>query len=177
VVDRRDSGGGGGGGGRGELPEVPSTAETWGVPSTVGAPARYAAHYRLKGDELPEEAGLRPTMPWYFRHTSRHAAFPHAQTMMRVRCSLTHLAGCVGRHTAPAAPRACRRCTSGNAQTVEHVLLDCPASAPLRAEPRFTPLFQPPLPGDGTFMMRPQHYSLARYCHEFISTEPAPGSQ
>jgi hypothetical protein len=76
--------------------------------------ANNATHYRLKGDELPEETGFRPTMLWYFRHTSRYAAFPHAQTMMRVRCSLTHLASCVGRHALPSQPRACMRPTLGS---------------------------------------------------------------
>jgi hypothetical protein len=51
-------------------------------------------------------------------------------------------------------------------------------AGPLRAEPRFAALFQPP--GDAThlrtFMLRLQHYSLA-LCHEGILMEPAPGSQ
>lgn len=68
--------------------------------------SHYAAHYRLEGGELPEEERFPKHVPWYSRHTSHYAAFPHAQTTMHVRCSLTHLAGCVGRHAAPAAPRA-----------------------------------------------------------------------
>jgi hypothetical protein len=153
--------------GTSELPKLPDTVEIWDAPveRRWEAPARagvvhahYSTHYRLKGNELPEETGFRPSVPLYFRHTSRYAAFLHAQTMMRVRCSLTHLAGCVGRHAPPSKPRACRRCTGGGAETLEHVLLDCPATASLHAGPRYALL-------------------LARRCHTLAHLHAAPAAQ
>jgi hypothetical protein len=126
----------------------------WEASAGAGAVhAQYVTQDRIKGDELLEDSGLRPTMPWYLRHTLRSAVLPHAQTMMRVRCSTTHFAGSLDGYAAPTAPHACRRCTSGDAGTVEHVPLHCTAPAPLCAEPPFAPLFQPLLPSDATVLL------------------------
>lgn len=87
------------------LPALPDTfaiwdalmAHRWAASASGGAVhSHYAAHYRLAGGEVPEEERFPKPMPWYFRHTSQYAAFPHAQTMMGVRCSLTWPAASAG---------------------------------------------------------------------------------
>jgi hypothetical protein len=81
--------------------------------------------------------------------------------------------------SAPPLPPLHRRRRRGDGRACAVVRRNC-HSLPM-CRPRCAPLFQLPLPTDTTclrtFMLRPQHYPLARFCHECISMEPAPGSQ
>ena len=103
-------------------------------------------------------------MPWYLRHTSRFHDLSHAKCLMRVRCCSTNLAACPTNHAAP--HPTCMRCPLGEPETAEHVLLDCPHTAPYRASERFTPLFMGPMPQAKrlrVFMHTPHQYILAKY--------------
>jgi hypothetical protein len=70
VVDRR----GGGGGGHWQAAQaarnrldVGTLVERWWEASARAGivHANYATHHRLKGNELPEEKGFCPIMPWH----------------------------------------------------------------------------------------------------------------
>jgi hypothetical protein len=87
---------------------------------------------------LDKEQGFPEKMPFYFRHTSRLNR-EHAQALMRLRCCSDPFAACPSLKWS-AAP-TCPRCPGAVPETVEHVLLDCPAYAHLRAATRDTRAF------------------------------------
>ena len=108
-----------------------------------GATAEYVACFAPAPGDLAEEPGFPPEMPFYFRHTSRFNSHLHARALMRLRCCSTPFAACPTLHTG-ADPR-CRHCAAAaGPESAEHALLDCPAYAGLRSDPRFAPLFAGP---------------------------------
>ena len=133
------------------------------------AHSQYLTHFALAGDEHVYEPAFPKTMSWPFRHTSRYRCLSHARAMVRLRCCSTPLAACPTNRSATL--RVCPRCTLGVDQTAEHMLLDCPSTAPARASAHFAPLFTPPLPPADrmrTLMRTGRHYTLASYVHECI---------
>jgi hypothetical protein len=151
-------------------------AALWRAGRPGGVREQYRAHFLLRGDEHAGTPGLPPTMPWYFRHTSRFAPTELARTLMRVRCLSTPFATCP---TGDAPLPVCTRCQTGEPATLQHALLDCPATAALRQLEPFVPLFMGPFPLAGRlriFMHTPHQHTLAKYVHACLSYEPAPGS-
>ena len=172
----------------GDLPQAPPVACIWQAAESRrwtsgrsgGLHAQYQAHMAPIGDEHTPTPGCPPKMPWYFRHTSRFASHEHARCLMRLRCLSTPLLTCsYNAGEGPALP-SCPRCPLGVPCTIQHVLLDCPATSHLRADPRFAvTLFMGPLPLAGrlrAFMRTPHQYALAKYVSECLSHEPALGS-
>ena len=113
--------------------------------SIDSAHSQYLTHFALAGDEHVYEHAFPKTMSWPFRHTSRYRCLSHARAMVRLRCCSTPLAACPTNRSATL--RVCPRCTLGVDQTAEHMLLDCPSTAPARASAHFAPLFTPPAAG------------------------------
>ena len=139
-----------------------------------GVWAEYAAAFEPLAGAEPEESGFPDSMPCYFRHTARFNSHAHARALMRLRCCSAPCAACA---TSFREGTTCRSC--GVPETPEHVLMDCPAHADLRAKPRFAPLFQaaaPPLSAFRAFVSQPRQYSLAEFtflCFERIRPRPA----
>jgi hypothetical protein len=103
-----------------------------------GARAEYATHFAVPEGQGEAEPGFPPRMPHYFRHTSRFRNHQHARALMRLRCCSPPFAASPTLHYG--GDTSCPHCPS-TPETSEHALLDCPAYAGLRADPRFSPLF------------------------------------
>jgi hypothetical protein len=162
-----------------DLPTLPRVAPAWeaaierrweaapaSTARTLSARAQYREHFAMGGDEHEPEPAFPDRMPWYFRHTSRFAMLAHARSLMQVRCCSTPLAACPTNYAA--ASPACPRCNGGEEESVEHVLLDCPATHAIRADERFSHLFMGPWPQVArlrTFMHTPHQYALAKFIH------------
>jgi hypothetical protein len=162
-----------------DLPNLPRVAPAWeaaierrweaapaSTARTLSARAQYREHFAMGGDEHEPEPAFPDRMPWYFRHTSRFAMLAHARSLMQVRCCSTPLAACPTNYAA--ASLACPRCNGGEEESVEHVLLDCPATHAIRADERFSHLFMGPWPQVArlrTFMHTPHQYALAKFIH------------
>ena len=120
------------------------------MPGTVAA--AYAAFAPSPADAR-REPGFPPGMPYYYRHASHFGAHTHVRALMRLRCCWDLFAASPTLHygVPPVCPScAARACADPGApaappETAEHALLDCEAYATLRADPRFSHLFSPPL--------------------------------
>jgi hypothetical protein len=119
-------------------------------------------------DEVPE-AGFPSRMPYYFRHTSRFRNQQHARALMRLRCCSRPFAASGTLHYNT--PTHCPHCDGlGRDKTAEHALLDCPAYADLRAEPRFVPLFGnlPALARMRAFVRSADQHTLGAFVHACV---------
>jgi hypothetical protein len=131
-----------------------------------GACAEYEACFAAgDADEVPE-AGFPSRMPYYFRHTSRFRNHQHARALMRLRCCSPPFSASPTLHYNT--PTHCPHCDGlGRDETAEHALLDCPAYADLRAEPRFAPLFAnlPALARMRAFARSADQHTLGAFVH------------
>ena len=161
------------------LPLLHSCAQAWeaalerqwaamaAVRGADGAHTQYLTHFALAGDEHVYEPTFPKTMSWPFTHTSCYCCLSHARAMLRLRSCSTPLAACPTNRTATS--RVCPRCALGVDQTAEHMLLDCPSTAPTwgSAHPRVGALCAPvhaPLPPADRMrilMRTGRHYTLA----------------
>jgi hypothetical protein len=131
-----------------------------------GATAAYVDTFAIPPGVGEAEPGFLPHMPYYFRHPSSFHAHEHARALMRLRCCSTPFAACPSRHGG--GPNTCMACTAGPPETAEHALLDCPAYAGLRSDPRFSPLFAaPPAPPARlrAFARTPDQRTLGAFVH------------
>ena len=144
--------------------------ERWNAAAATphSAVADYVSSAAMRPADCWDEDGYPSDMPLYVRHTSRFHNREHVRSLMRLRCGSLPLAAC-DVYTADAP--FCTHCEPADTaspccETVEHFLLQCPAYAGLRSQPRFTELFAGV--GDGTlpdFMNQRKQYRLAEFVH------------
>ena len=148
------------------------TAENAARPGAIAEYVQCFAHLEGIMDEHMGD-GYPATMPYYFRHTARFQNQAHARALMRLRCCSAPYAACATSHRGDS---DCTLC--GTPETPEHVLLDCPAHAELRSNPRYAPLFQaaaPPLSRWRAFVNQQHQHRLAEYlskCFERLARTP-----
>jgi hypothetical protein len=129
------------------------------------------------GTDCDKEQRFPEKMPFYFRHTSRFNR-EHARALMRVRCCSDPFAA--SPFLKWSAVPTCPPCPGAVPETAEHVLLDCPAYAHLRANPRHMCLFQlthpPPQPAERlrVFTSRQPQTRLASFVHSCIEYHAQP---
>ena len=143
--------------------------------SPAGAHATYLECFAATRAEHRDEPGFPPEMPEYFRHTTRFNSAQAARALMRLRCCSTPFAACPTLHSG--VDPVCTRCAAGVPETAEHALLDCPAYADLRDQPRYAPLFEAPLPQQRrmrAFAHQHRQRLLGEFVHACFERRTAP---
>ena len=133
----------------------------------------YVHSFAQQPDQQVEEAGFPPAMPYYFRHTARFNNHNHARALMCVRCVSTPFAACPSSFKPDKACVYCRinRAHPTPAETVEHVVFDCPGYASLRSDVMFSSLFQHPSPPSERmrqFVTQERQHCVAAFFHSLF---------
>jgi hypothetical protein len=107
-----------------------------------------------------------PLSAWLLAFTATQRPYTTALCWGPLTSLIPPLAACPTNYAA--ASPACPRCNGVEEESVEHVLLDCPATHAIRADERFSHLFMGPWPQVArlrTFMHNPHQYALAKFIH------------